>query len=229
MNFSKTQKDIIKNIAYKKVNNLNSFYSFYFDNYETEKVGLEITGYSNSLSVPKFPGFCTLINTIGINLNEEQISKLLDFLTVWKELERMGLIYSFDFYEKNEEKEEKYHIPLYPEKERFLKGKFNHYAFGLVCDYLTKAIIPTEELRTFTRKYKTFEEIKFIRSLNWTKVLALVSMIGVFTASYFNFKSYELQNQKQNFPDTSKQLKIKPIQNDTIRITQDTFKNNLTK
>lgn len=206
MEFSETQKEIIKAIANKKVKDLNTFYSLYFNNYNTDKIGGEITKSINTFDSPNFPSFCNAMNTLGIILDEKQITKIIDFLTVWKELEKIGLIYSYDFYEKNEGKKYKYYIPLYPEQDRTLTGKFNHNAFGLIKDYLTKAIIPTEELKKFTKNYKTFEEIKFVRSLRWTKSLAIIAIAGVLFSAYFNYLSTQLQKNTLD-------LNLKPILN----------------
>lgn len=224
MEFSKTQKEIIKAIVDKKVKDLNSFYSHYFKDLQTQIIGDDIRGSRTSIGCPELPTFCTPLYAEGIILYENQIIKILDFVIVWKELEKIRLIYSYDFYEINEESEYKYYIPLYPDSERILKGKFNHAGYGLIKDYLAKAIISTDGLKKFTKEYKTFEEIKFIRSLNWTKFLAIIAIAGVFLSAYFSYQSNKLQIEKQNSPDTNKVLILNSVKKDTVKILGDTIK-----
>lgn len=155
MEFSKTQKKIIKNISDKKVIDLNSFYTVFIKNIQEENIASDIIGLTSEK--PDFPDFCSIANTTGIVLDDSQTEMVVEFIDVWKKLESAGLIYTYEnkispFLQKHV-----CFIPVSNQENKFV-GKFNNPAFHLTKDFMNKVIVIKEDLKVFiTKRYKVVE------------------------------------------------------------------------
>jgi hypothetical protein len=187
MELSKAQKEIIKDIADKKVKDLNSFYLKYLENLKEEGIGYDILGYTPDK--PILPKFCSVGNTVGIILEDLEMKFVIDYISLWKKLEKIGLIVTSETNISPYVKKKLCFIPLLPEEKR-TNGKYNNDAFNLITEYLNKVIISSEALNVFVKKgYMTSEErnINFKRKATWISIIiALIGIISTIFSIIYN-------------------------------------------
>lgn len=226
MAFSNAQKEIIKDIADKNVKDLITFYTKHFDKLKEESIATDITGWSSDK--PKLPDYCSMANTIGIVLEDEEMEKVIGFISLWKGLEKDGLIYS---YEKAIDPFLNKHlcfIPLYPINQRTI-GKYNNDAFNLTKDFLNKVIVCTEDLNIFVKKgFKNVEE----RKEKWTRIIAMsalvISFLGIMSnvamQIVFNSKERKIEIIKDSTINEPRKIYIINQQKDSSAAKKDSIK-----
>jgi hypothetical protein len=226
MDYSKSQKEIIQDIANRKIKDLNSFYKNYFIKVKVEKIGEDIL--QSKSNIPELPSNLNIGNTRGVIYEESMIEKVSDFINLWRELEKYGLISSVEFPISPNHTKDYFCIPLYPKEKRYI-GKYNIDVFNLIKEYLNKVIITNFKLNNFVKNsYKTIDEKKE----RLTRFIAIIALIisfisviaNVFLQIYLSGKERNIEIIRDNTLNEPRKVILIDTKKDSLNTKKDSIK-----
>jgi len=146
MIISELQMKILFDINEKKVRDLKSFYSVYIPNPILDNLSADIIGFTNDQ--PDLPKFCSIANSIGIVLSEEQQELVCSFIDLWEKCNEDSYIRTVENKISPYSSDYACFIPVNTQDKRS-KGKFNNPAFHMSKTFLDKEIVVKDDLNNY--------------------------------------------------------------------------------